>query len=118
MPIQLVPLQGSMYRQFYYDKEYMLRWYLAAARQKAICAGSHYCKFLDNTCEKTFIKYDNGVEEIRLVTSDAQVVWRECLHQFLIIYQHGRQMAPDWHYHTEANLPQEYMQRCFQERSG
>ena len=54
-------LQGSMYGQFYYDEQYMLRWHHATACQKATCAGSHYYR----------------TTHLRKTSSNTTMVWKE-----------------------------------------
>ena len=44
----------------------MLKWHKDTPHQKPSCAGAKYYSFLDSVFDKQFIKYDNGVEGIRI----------------------------------------------------
>ena len=106
MPMH-VPDHDSLHGQFYYGEEYLMKWHHATVHQRTSCAGSHYHSFLDNTFQKTFIKYDNDVEGLRL-DGDFRCPGdvKECpppTRAWLI-----KKEDDTWHYHTEDSLPQAY----------
>ena len=102
-----VPDQDSLYTQFFYDEEDMLRWHRATPRQKASCPGSHYYTFLVNTFENNFIKYDNGVEGIR-VDGDFRCPGGVERLPPPVPDMHTQNKDGTWRYHTEGSLPQCY----------
>lgn len=102
-----VPDQDSLYGQFYYDEDYMMKWHHATVRQRTSCAGSHYYNFLDNIFQKNFIKYDNGVEGIRL-NGDFRCPGGVERVPPPVPDMLTKKEDGTWHYHTEDSLPQEY----------
>ena len=56
----------DMYDHFVYDEEEMLNWHPASTCKKTSTAGSNYYSLLKQKFETNYIRYDNGVEGIRV----------------------------------------------------
>ena len=97
----------DMYSHFFYDEEEMLNWHHASACQKASTAGSNYYSFLENKFETNYIRYDNGVEGIRM---EGELRCPATVHRVpppvpdLTTSKENR----SWSYHTPETLPEQY----------
>ncbi len=61
-----VPEENNLYHSFYFDEIYMLQYHKAPKGKKDACAGSAYMHFLERKQEAIYIRYNNGIEGIRL----------------------------------------------------
>ena len=97
----------DIYGQFWYDEPDMLKWHRATKRQKEAAAGSRYYKFLEDKFEEHYIRYDNGVEGIRVegdFRCPAGISRVPPPVPDLSTAQDGV-----WHYHTPETLPESYL---------
>jgi len=101
------PDRDDPYTQFWYDEADMLAWHRSPTRQKESQPGSNYYKFLQDKFEEHYIKYDNGVEGIR-VQGDFRCPTGISRVPPPVPDLSTTRNDGTWHYHTPETLPEPY----------
>ena len=98
---------SDTYGHFFYDDQDMLMWHHASSHRKLSAATSNHYSFLEETNEKNYIRYDNGVEGIRVDRKFRYPASVQKVPAPLPDLTTSKEGA-SWHSHSPETLPAQY----------
>lgn len=96
---------SSPYANFFYDEYFMKKWLNTSTAKKDNSPGSFYYTYLEDMFTKQFIKYDNGIEGIKV---EGEMRCPDVKRIPPPVPDLSSAVNGKWHYHTVDSMPQEY----------